>query len=74
VLIKNREEIKNILLRAYRNTLPFGTEEIVGAKEGVISFTFEDPNYKKNVPEKIQVAMLECYKRLQNGEINPLAD
>ncbi|RLC39777.1 MAG: BMP family ABC transporter substrate-binding protein [Candidatus Nealsonbacteria bacterium] len=74
VLIKNREEIKNILLRAYRNTLPFGTEEIVGAKEGVISFTFRDPNYKKNVPEKIQVAMLECYKRLQNGEINPLGD
>ncbi|HBY57212.1 MAG TPA: BMP family ABC transporter substrate-binding protein [Candidatus Atribacteria bacterium] len=74
VLINNREEVKNILLRAYKNTLPFGTEEVVGAKEGVVSFTFDDPNYKQRVPEEIQIAMLECYKRLQNGEINPLGD
>lgn len=74
VLVNNRIAIKDALLRAYKNELPFGTQEVVGAKEGIISFTFWDPNYKKNVPEKIQVAMLECYKRLQNGEINPLGD
>jgi len=74
VLIENRKEIKDVLLRAYRNELPFGTEEVVGAKEGLVSFTFYDPDYKSRVPEKIQVTMLDCYNRLKNGEINPLAD
>ncbi|MCX6750953.1 MAG: BMP family ABC transporter substrate-binding protein [Candidatus Pacearchaeota archaeon] len=74
VLVNNRIAIKNVLLRAYKNELPFGTQEVVGAKEGIISFTFDDPNYKKIVPSEVQVAMLECYSRLKSGQINPLGD
>jgi len=60
-------------LRAFRGELPFGTVERWGLKEGVIGFTFDDPNYIEIVPESIREKMIQVYKGLMNGAIDPLA-
>jgi len=43
-----------------------------GVREGMIGFTFDDPNYIKNVPEEIKSEMLRVYEKLKEGSIQPL--
>ena len=72
--LKNADKaMKSTLLRAFRGELPFGTVERWGLKEGVIGFTFDDPNYIEIVPESIREKMIQVYKDLMNGVIDPLA-
>ena len=49
---------------------PFGTQEYWGAKESVITFTWDDPVYLQYVPEEIRNAMSDIYAKMQSGEIN----
>ncbi|MDK2951803.1 MAG: riboflavin transport system substrate-binding protein [Kosmotogales bacterium] len=70
--LKNADiAIKDVLIRAFNGNLPFGTSERWGIKEGAIGFTFDDPNYIKNVPEDIREKMLGVFNSLKDGEINP---
>ncbi|KAF2958917.1 hypothetical protein AS159_04420 [Thermotoga sp. Ku-13t] len=64
--------IYEVLARAVRNELRFGTNEVWGIREGMIGFTFDDPNYIKNVPQYIRDEMLRVYERLKEGSIRPL--
>lgn len=64
--------IYEVLARAVRNELRFGTNEVWGIREGMIGFTFDDPNYIKNVPQYIRDEMLRVYEKLKEGSIRPL--
>ncbi|WP_461766698.1 BMP family ABC transporter substrate-binding protein [Pseudothermotoga sp.] len=64
--------IYEILAKAVKNQLKFGTSEVWGIKEGMIGFTFDDPNYLKNVPKEINLQMLRVYEKLKEGLIAPL--
>ncbi|MGB9790856.1 BMP family ABC transporter substrate-binding protein [Thermotoga caldifontis] len=64
--------IYEVLARAVRNELRFGTNEVWGIREGMIGFTFDDPNYIKNVPQHIRDEMLRVYEKLKEGSIRPL--
>lgn len=56
--------------RAITGTLPWGTTEAAGAKEGAVTFTFEDPVYLAAVPQDIQDAMQKAYQGLGDGSID----
>lgn len=64
--------VYEVLMRAVKNELRFGASEVWGIKEGMISFTFDDPNYLKNVPEEIRLQMLKLYEQLREGVVTPL--
>ncbi|MGC9383455.1 MAG: BMP family ABC transporter substrate-binding protein [Kosmotogaceae bacterium] len=64
--------IKNLLIRDYKGELNYGTYERWGIKEGVIDFTFEDPNYFENVPAEIKEKMRLLFAKLYCGEIDIL--
>lgn len=64
--------IEKILTMAFKGELPFGTTQRWGIDEGVIDFTFDDPNYLEQVPLSIREKMLQVYEQLKNGEISPL--
>jgi len=64
--------IKDVLLRASKGELAFGTAERWGVKEGVIDFTFDDPDYIQFVPQDIRNKMIEVYNAIKSGEIDPL--
>ncbi|MEN3008298.1 BMP family ABC transporter substrate-binding protein [Pseudothermotoga sp.] len=64
--------IYEILAKAVKNQLKFGTSEVWGIKEGMIGFTFDDPNYLKNVPKEINLQMLRVFEKLKEGLIAPL--
>lgn len=64
--------IYEVLARAVRNELRFGTNEVWGIRQGMIGFTFDDPNYIKNVPLYIRDEMLRVYEKLKEGSIRPL--
>jgi simple sugar transport system substrate-binding protein/basic membrane protein A len=64
--------IYEVLSKAVKNQLKFGTREVWGVREGMIGFTFDDPNYIKNVPEEIKSEMLRVYEKLKEGSIQPL--
>jgi len=64
--------VKYIMEKAYEGKLKFGTFEIWGVKEGAIDFTFDDPNYLRNVPNDIRVKMKGIYEELKKGSISPL--
>lgn len=66
--------IKEVLVRAYKGKLPFGTWERWGIREGVVDFTFNDPNYIKFVPKDIREKMLTVFKDIKDGKINPLSN
>ncbi|MNJ46543.1 hypothetical protein D3C77_416750 [compost metagenome] len=48
--------------------LPFGTQEVLGVKEGGVGLA-EDDLYKEHVPQAIRDKMAEVQEKLQNGEI-----
>lgn len=66
--------IHNVLTRAYQGKLPFGQSERWGIKEGVITFTFDDPYYLQNVPEEIREKMIDLFERLKQGAVNILGE
>ena len=71
--LKNADiAMKNVLVRACKGELPFGTSERWGIKEGAIGFTFDDPDYIKNVPQDIRDEMLKIFESLKSGEVDPL--
>ncbi|WP_041081566.1 BMP family ABC transporter substrate-binding protein [Thermotoga profunda] len=74
VLKKADVAIYDVLKRAYQGKLPFGTSERWGIKEGVISFTFDDPYYLRNVPEQIREKMLDLFEKLRQGTIKVLGE
>ncbi len=72
-LIEGRESAKDAFIKAYKGELPYGTADVMGAKEGVVSFTFDDPSYLEKVPKDIRDAMEAIYKDLVDGKIDTLA-
>lgn len=64
--------IRDVLIRASRGELLFGTAERWGIQEQVIDFTFDDLNYIQFVPVQIREKMLLIYEALKSGEIDPL--
>lgn len=64
--------IYDVLTRAYQGKLPFGHSERWGVKEGVISFTFDDPHYLQNVPEQIREKMIDLFEKLKQGTVSIL--
>ena len=74
VLKKADVAIYDVLKRAYQGKLPFGFSERWGIKEGVISFTFDDPYYLRNVPEQIREKMLDLFEKLRQGTIKVLGE
>jgi simple sugar transport system substrate-binding protein/basic membrane protein A len=64
--------IEKVLTNAFKSRLEYGTTDRWGILEGVISFTFDDPDYLKNVPKDIQQKMMEIYEALKEGAISPL--
>ena len=66
---KTGSAVKGALLSASRGEPIFGTSTFMGAKEGAVTFTFDDPEYLKGVPEEIRAKMLEVYDALAKGEI-----
>lgn len=72
VLKKADIAIYDVLTRAYQGKLPFGHSERWGIKEGVISFTFDDPHYLQNVPEQIREKMIDLFEKLKQGTVGIL--
>ena len=72
--IEGYDYAKMTFLGTADGTLEYGTYKSIGAAEGVVSCTFDDPNYKQNVPQDIQDAMKEIYDKLAKGEIDPYQD
>ena len=64
--------VESIIKRACEGKLRFGSFDIWGIREGVIDFTFDDPNYLKNVPQGIRDEMRKIYTELKEGVISPL--
>jgi basic membrane lipoprotein Med (substrate-binding protein (PBP1-ABC) superfamily) len=58
---------------AVTGTLAYGTGRTVGAAEGVISFTFDDPVTQEKVPADILEKMQAAYQGLIDGTIDPRA-
>ena len=58
---------------AITGTLEYGTGRTVGAAEGVISFTFDDPVTQAKVPADILEKMQAAYQGLVNGTIDARA-
>ncbi|HWQ07176.1 MAG TPA: BMP family ABC transporter substrate-binding protein [Feifaniaceae bacterium] len=58
---------------AVTGTLEYGTGRTVGAAEGVISFTFDDPVTQAAVPADILEKMQAAYQGLIDGTIDPRA-
>jgi simple sugar transport system substrate-binding protein len=54
---------------AIEGSLPFGTAEIAGIKEGYIIFIEDDERYINNVPEKIREKQREVIEKLKDEEI-----
>ncbi len=57
-------------LMALKDELPWGTGEAIGAADGVISFTFDDPSYLEKVPQDIRDKMTAAFEGLVNGTID----
>ena len=72
-VIEGKDTAKESFVKAYKGELAYGTVEDLGAKEGVVSFTFDDPSYLEKVPEEIRSRMEAIYKDLAGGKIDPLA-
>jgi len=71
--LKNADmTIKQVLLKASNGTLEYGKAERWGVTEEAIGFTFDDPNYKQNVPSAIQERMREIFEQIKNGTIKIL--
>ncbi|WP_223292632.1 BMP family ABC transporter substrate-binding protein [Breznakiella homolactica] len=51
-------------------TLPFGTAEIVGMKEGYVDFVEDDPNYIAAVSPGIREKQAALLSRLRSGELD----
>jgi len=64
--------IEKVLTKAFKGELEFGTTQRWGIQEGIISFTFDDADYIKRVPQNIRIKMLEIFEKLKDGEIEPL--
>lgn len=67
--------MKNVDLSIFRGiemhlegTLPYGSAEVLGLKDGGIGFVQND-NYKKHVSSEIRDAVLEVEEKIINGEI-----
>lgn len=58
---------------AISGTLEYGTGRTVGAAEGVINFTFDDPVTQTAVPADILEKMQAAYQGLIDGTIDPRA-
>jgi|GEM_PF-1484671 len=69
--IEGYEYAKNAFLKAADGKLEYGKATAAGADQGVVSFTFDDANYKANVPQDIQDKMKAVYQDLAAGKIDP---
>lgn len=68
-MLKNVDKSIERAIRLYKNgELKFGEEEVLGIKEGAVGLIKND-NYKKIVPENIQMEIEEIEKRLIAGEL-----
>ncbi len=69
VTLTQKEAVHKLVLQAYSGTLPWGTNRIVGVKEGYVRFAGDNALYIKTVPESIRVRMLEKVKALKDGSL-----
>ena len=64
----------DVFVRAAKGELPYGSFEVLGAADGAITFTFDDPVYLEKVPQDIRDAMTAMYAELVAGNIDPRQD
>ncbi len=69
VTLTQKEAVRKLVLQAYSGTLPWGTNRIVGVKEGYVRFAEDNALYKKTVPESIQSRMREKVQALKDGSL-----
>jgi simple sugar transport system substrate-binding protein len=50
-------------------TLPFGTAELVGIKDGYIDFADDDPIYLETISQSVREKQGEMLKKLRSGEL-----
>ncbi|MDR1800673.1 MAG: BMP family ABC transporter substrate-binding protein [Lachnospiraceae bacterium] len=70
-LVEGYQAAHEAAIGAIQGTLEYGTGRTVGAAEGVISFTFDDPVTLEKVPAEILEKMQEAYQGLIDGSIDP---
>lgn len=70
-VIKAQNLAYQVAKSAALEELAYGSFEVGGVAQGVISFTFDNPVYLEKVPQDIRDAMQEMYDKLAAGEIDP---
>lgn len=49
---------------------PWGQADMVGIKEGYVSFVDDDPNYISSVPENVRQEMTDLVEKIKKGELS----
>ena len=55
--------------RAIAGTLPYGEAQVLGVKDGMVSFDTEHREFQRNVPAPIQESMKSMLERLRTGDL-----
>ncbi len=75
VTLEQKRAVYEHILQAYAGTLPWGTNRIVGVKEGYVRFADTNPLYLSTIPETIRKAMNEKIQSLKDGKLTlPVPD
>ena len=69
VTLTQKEAVHKLVLQAYSGTLAWGSNRIVGVKEGYVRFAGDNALYLKTVPESIRARMLEKIQALKDGSL-----
>jgi len=75
VILEQKKAVSELILRAYAGTLPWGTNRIVGVKEGYVRFADTNPLYLSTIPETIRKAVNEKIQLMKDGKLTlPVPD
>ncbi len=69
-IMEQKKLVKEILAKAQAGDIQYGVSEMLGVKEGYISFDTKDPMYIQSLPENIRAKFENFLDDLKAGRIN----
>ncbi len=69
VTLTQKRAVHDLVLQAYKGTLPWGTNRIVGVEKGYVQFAGDNPLYIKTVPAGIRRSLKEKINALKSGTL-----
>lgn len=58
-----------LLLEAMEGRLDYGVADMVGIREGAVSFDFDSPLYAQTLPQSIRDRFEEAFRKFKSGEV-----